>query len=510
MMAPAREWARKRRYHRAATDCGLGPPYRARAMSEEKVKRRELEAGLTPQRRELRALTRLAMPILLTNVCWMLVSLVDILMLGRWSSHAVAAALLAGVWIHLTQMLGMGLVMGIDPLVTQGFGARDRTTLGRALQRGILVALITSVPIIALRFWTAEFLEATRHFADWISGLDGSVAPDLPLDDVVGTATLDGPAERYALAQTFATPFFLVYIAFRQQLQGRGILRPALAVAAIANVVNFVANWFLIYELELGITGAGVATGFTRLFMCVLLLFIVARERLLRGAWVPWDAESFRVPEILKVVRIGLPVGLHFAFEIGAFGATTLLAGLIGVTATVAHGVAINLASMTFMIPLGIGLAATTRVGNLIGEERLDDAQVSSGVALWMGALSMAALGTILFLGRNTLPGFYVPDDIEAIGMAALILPIAAAFQVFDGIQVVGSGILRGMGRTLPAAVFNFIAWWILALPFAAYFVLLRDGDLTHVWWSLCLGLGVVAVLCAGWVRWRGPASLPR
>ena len=452
------------------------------------------------------------MPILLTNVCWMLVSLVDILMLGRWSSEAVAAALLAGVWVHLTQMLGMGLVMGIDPLVTQGFGARDRTTLGRALQRGIIVALITSVPIIALRFWTAEFLEATRVFADWISHLndDPARASEPALESIVGTASLDAPAERYALAQSFATPFFLVYIAFRQQLQGRGILRPALAVAAVANVVNFIANWALIYELELGITGAGIATGFTRLFMCVVLLIIVARKRLLRGAWVPWDAESFHLREIFKVVRIGIPVGLHFAFEIGAFGATTLLAGLIGVTATVAHGVAINLASMTFMIPLGIGLAATTRVGNLIGEKRFEDAQVSSGVALWMGALSMAALGAVLFLGRNTLPGLYVPDDLEAIRIAALILPIAAAFQVFDGIQVVGSGVLRGMGRTLPAAVFNFIAWWILALPFAAYFVLLKGGGLTHVWWSLALGLGVVAVLTAGWVRWRGPTSLQR
>ena len=479
------------------------------------VKRRELEAALSPRRRELRALTRLAMPILLTNVCWMMVSLVDILMLGRWSSEAVAAALLAGVWIHLTQMLGMGLVMGIDPLVTQGFGARDRATLGRALQRGILVALITSIPIIALRFWTAEFLQATRVFADWISHLNdvpGAATPAAKpaLDSIVGTAALDAPAERYALAQTFATPFFLVYIAFRQQLQGRGILRPALAVAAVANVVNFIANWALIYQFEMGITGAGIATGFTRMFMCVVLLIIVARKRLLRGAWVPWDAESFRLAEIFKVVRIGIPVGLHFAFEIGAFGATTLLAGLIGVTATVAHGVAINLASMTFMIPLGIGLAATTRVGNLIGEKRFEDAQTSSGVALWMGALSMAALGAVLFLGRNALPALYVPDDMEAIGIAALILPIAAAFQIFDGIQVVGSGVLRGMGRTLPAAVFNFIAWWILALPFAAYFVLLADGGLSHVWWSLCLGLGVVAVLTAGWVRWRGPASLPR
>lgn len=464
--------------------------------------------NLSPRKREAGILTRLAMPILLTNVFWMLVHVTDLLMLGRWSSDAVAGALLAGVWVHLTQMLGMGLVMGIDPLVTQGFGARNREVLGRSLQRGIIVALLAAIPTVALRFMTAEFLEATRQLAGWIAGHKADLTAGAALDSVIGSSALDADAERYALAQTFATPFFFVFIAFRQQLQGRGILRPALAVAAVANIFNLLANWLLIFKLEWGITGAGVATGFTRVFMCVALLYLVHNKRLLRGAWIPWDRESFRPKAVLAVIRVGLPVGLHFAFEVGAFGATTLLAGLIGVTATVAHGVAINLASMTFMIPLGIGLAATTRIGNLVGEKRFDDAQTSAGIALWMGGLSMAALGGVLYIGRDVLPALYVPKDLEAIRIAALILPIAAAFQVFDGIQVVASGVLRGMGRTVPAAVFNFIAWWIIALPFAAYFVLLRDGDLTHVWWSLCIGLGVVAVLSAAWVRWRGPAHM--
>ena len=464
-------------------------------------------------KREFRALSRLAMPILLTNVCWMLVSVVDVMMLGRWSSEAFAAALLAGVWIHLTQMLGMGLVMGIDPLVTQAYGARDRAALGRSLQRGIIVALIASIPIVVLRFFTAEFLAATRVFAQWI--VDGGAESAIEsgrssegLKDVIGSPELEAPAERYALAQTFATPFFMIYIAFRQQLQGRGILKPALAVAAIANLVNFAFNYVLIFGLGWGITWAGVATGLTRVFMCIALVWFVRRHRLLRGAWIPWDRESWSLRAILNVVKIGLPVGLHFAFEVGAFGATTLLAGLIGVTATVAHGVAINLASMTFMVPLGIGIAATTRVGNLIGEGRHQDAQRSASVAMWMGALSMAVLGAVLFVGRVGLPLLYVPKDIEAVRLAGLVLPIAAAFQIFDGLQVVGSGVLRGMGRTVPAAVFNFLAWWIIALPLAAYFVLVRNQGLEHVWWSLCLGLGVVAVLMVLWVRTRGPASM--
>ena len=133
---------------------------------------------------------------------------------------------------------------------------------------------------------------------------------------------------------------------------------------------------------------------------------------------------------------------------------------------------------------------------------------MSAGVALWLGAISMAILGAALFIGRGVLPALYVPDDAEAIRMAALILPIAAAFQIFDGIQVVGSGVLRGMGRTLPAAIFNFIAWWVLALPVAFWLVQTRGGGLVSVWWSLAGGLGVVAVMMVIWVRAFGPRSV--
>ena len=451
-------------------------------------------------------LCRLSLPILLTNVCWMTIGLVDLVMLGRWSSEAVAAAMLAGVWVHLTQIAGMGLVMGIDPIVTQGHGARDREALGRALQRGILVALLASAPIVGLRFFTAELIHATCSFAEWVAGSDRlGVSGGI---DVESAARLAEPGERYALSQSFATPFFLVYIAFRQQLQGRGILRPALAVAVAANLVNAAVNWLMIFELGWGITGAGIATGLTRTFMCLAIVWIVRRKRLLRGAWVRWDRASRSLGGILRVLRYGIPVALHLGLEMGAFGATTFLAGMLGVQATVAHGVVINLASMSFMVPLGIGLAATTRIGNLIGERRYSDAQSSAQLALALSAVTMAALGVGLFLGREWLPAMYIPDDPGALALAAAILPIAAAFQIVDGLQVVGSGILRGMGRTIPPAVFNFVAWWVLALPLAAWFVLRRGGDLVEVWWSLALGLGVVAVLVVAWVVRRGPSSL--
>ncbi|MEL6712636.1 MAG: MATE family efflux transporter [Planctomycetota bacterium] len=459
-------------------------------------------------RNEARRLGRLAAPIVFANLAWMTIGTVDLAMLGRVSPDAVAAASLGNVWVHLTQMLGMGLVMGMDPEVTQGHGARDRRLLGHALQRGIVIGLLVAVPVVILRAYTAEFLLAARDFAVWLGergGLTDEARAALELDRF---AELAQPAERYALAQSFAAPFFLIFIALRQYLQGRGIVRPALYVALLGNVVNAAANGVLIFGLDLGLLGAGIATGVTRTFMAALLAWIVVRLGLLRGGWVPWERAALRPGPLLRTIRCGLPIGLHFAFEVGAFGTTTLLAGLLGVTATVAHTVSINVASVTFMIPLGIALAATTRIGNLVGERRYDDAQLSSRVALFLGAGVMAGLGALLFLLREQLPLLYT-DEAAIVALAASVLPLAAAFQVFDGLQVVGGGILRGMGSTTPPAVFNFIAWWLLALPLAAWWVVGRgDGDLVDVWIALTVGLGVVAALTVAWVRWRGPAHL--
>lgn len=456
-------------------------------------------------RQESGRLARLATPIVLTNILWMLVGTVDIAMLGRYGDDALAAASVAGVWVHLTQMFGMGLVMGMDPMVTQAHGARDREALGRALQRGLVVALLAAGPVIVMRFFTAEFLMGVRHVARRIAGPDA--ASTLSALDLDTLERLAGPAEDYALMQSFGTPFFLAFIALRQFLQGRGILRPALIVTVLANLFNAAGNWLLIFEADLGLRGAGIATGATRIFMALALFEVARRARLLRGAWVPWDAESLRWHGVARTLRYGLPVALHFMFEMGAFGATTLLAGCLGVVATVAHAACINLASMTFMIPLGIGLAATTRVGNLVGERRFERAQRSAHLALWLAAGTMALLGVVLFLGRGLFPRLYTTDP-AALALAASVLPIAALFQVSDGLQVAGAGILRGMGSTTPPAVFNLVGWWLIALPVAAWLVLRRDGDLEEIWWALLLGLGAVAVPVCWWVRYRGPASL--
>lgn len=448
-------------------------------------------------RAESRVLARLAWPIVLTNLGWMMLGTVDTIMLGWLSKEALAASLLGNVWVHFTQIAAMGVIMGMDPLVTQGHGARDRSKLALALQRGLVLGAVLSVPLVLSRFYTADVLELFRQLAERIGGPEAAAGFD---------PAIARDAHRYALAQAAAEPFFLAYIAQRQYLQGRGILRPALIVTAVAIAMNAGLNQLFIFELGYGIVGAGAATALTRMFLAIGVFVAIRRYELHRAAWVPWSRAS--VQRLGEILRYGLPVGAHFALEVGAFGISTLIAGLLGVVATAAHGIAINLASVTFMLPMGVSLAAVTRVGNLIGEGRPTWAQRSAWLAIAMGAGLMACMALVLLALRNLVPRLY-SSDLDVIAATAVVLPIAAAFQVFDGVQVVGGGVLRGMGRTVPPAVFNFVAWYVVGLPLAWYWAVTCGYGLTGLWWALALGLASVALLLVAWIHRFGPASWP-
>ena len=435
-------------------------------------------------RAETGVLARLAGPIALTNLGWIMLGTVDTVMLGRLSKEALAAAGIGNVWIGVTQIAAMGVVMGMDPLVTQGHGARDTRMLGLALQRALVLAAILSLPLVLSRFFTEDILALYRSFAEALGG--------------------PAAAQAYAVAQAAAEPFFLAYIAQKQYLQGRGILRPALVITVIAIALNAILNQLFIFDLGYGIVGAGVATAITRVFLAVGILWTIRRFELHRGAWLPWSRDALR--GLGALLRVGLPVGVHFAAEMGAFGISTLFAGLLGVVPAAAHIIAINIASVTFMVPLGVSLAAVTRVGNLLGEGRPRAARQSAWIALAMGAGTMACAGLTLLALRAPIVGLYT-EDAAVLAAAMAVLPIAAAFQVFDGIQVVGGGVLRGMGRTTPPAVFNFVAGYLVGLPLAWFWAVEQQRGLAGLWWALAVGLAGVAALLVLWIARFGPGA---
>ena len=435
---------------------------------------------------ELRPLARLAGPIVLSQVGSHLMVAVDTAMIGHASSKALTASGIASVWLTGTSMLAYGVLHGMDPIVTQAHGAGDDERAHLALRRGVVVALLVGLLLALVWSVTGPALRV-------LGGQDPEIA---------------AMAHRYALAQLPTVPFGMLFIALRQYLQGRGVLRPMVWAAVWGNLFNAAANGILIYGglgiPALGLTGAGIATGLTRLVMFLLVLGHAHGHPLMPDRWWPRTRRAFEAGPLWQLIRIGVPVGVQMGLEVWAFGLSTLMAGWLGVTAGAAHMVALNLASLSFMVPLGVSMAATTRVGNLLGAGEPARAQRAAWTAMATGATCMAVSGMTFLLARTTIPRIYSSDP-EVLAAAAAILPIAAAFQVVDGIQVTGAGVLRGMGNTRPAALFNLLGYWILGLPLGWWLAFEGGQGLAGVWWGLALGLLVVAVCLVAWIRRRGP-----
>jgi MATE family multidrug resistance protein len=436
----------------------------------------------------LRRLLALALPSTIAQLGAMLLMVVDVLMLGRVSVEALDSASLGRVWALGTMVAGMGLVFGIDPVATQAWGSGNRRRYEGALGSGIAVALLTSVPIGALWLLTGPSLRLLGQEPQLTAG-----------------------ATQFVLAQLPGLPFLLVFIAAKQYLQAQGSVLPAMWVTLVGNALNVGLNWLLIFGRgglpALGVFGSGIATSITHAFLAAALLLWM-RWRGEPGDWRGAWQRGRRRRELVELVGYGWPVATQLLLEVWTFQVATLLAGRLGAVALAAHTAAISLASVTFTVPFGVSLAAVVRVGNLVGARARRDAQRAAWVALGAGAgvMSVSALG--FWVGRHELPKLFSAEP-AVIAAAAAILPIAAAFQVFDGLQVVGCGVLRGMGQTRPAALFNVVGYYGLALPLAWWLGFRMRLGLSGIWWGLALGLASVALLLLVYIRRYGPATLP-
>jgi MATE family multidrug resistance protein len=439
---------------------------------------------------EARRLASLALPVALAQLAIMGMGFVDLVVVGRVSVEAFAAVAIANPWQYGTLLFANGILMGLDPLVSQAHGAREGERAARALQQGIVLALLMSPWVILAWTQTEEVLLGL--------GQDPALARQ---------------AERFLLVQIPSVPFFLVYAALRQYLQGREIVRPVLWVVLLGNVVNALANWVLVFghwgAPALGLVGSGLATSLTRIAMFGAGLWLVLAFRLHEGAWVPWSRRAFEGAGLRALVAIGFPIAIQMSLEMWAFSGSNFIAGGLGAEAVAAHSLVMNLASITFMVPLGIAQGTAVRVGNLIGAGDLAQAQRAAWLGIGMGALFMTLSAVGFVAGREVLPRLYTPEAV-VIAAAAAILPIAGAFQVFDGTQSVASGVLRAMGRPGPAAAFNLVGYWLIALPIGGWLALRTDAGLPGLWWGLCAGLVVVAIGLVLLIWRRGPTLARR
>jgi MATE family multidrug resistance protein len=474
-------------------------------------------------RREVRASVQLALPVVAVQVGLMLMGTVDTAMLGHFSARALAAGAIGHIISFTLLMFGAGLLAALDPLITQAFGAGRHDAVGAHMRRGLVLATVIAVPISLAMVNLAPLL---RRMGE-PSG-------------VVVDATLYA---RYLIAGTLP---YLLFLVLRQTLQAMSVVAPALRAIVAANLVNALTNYALIFGHwglpSLGAAGSACATAAARWIMFFWLLAEArrplgrlfdrpapltpagpeaappppaspraeppARQRFRDAAAGRAAREPAALRHYTLLLRIGLPIAAHNTLELSLFMVAGLLIGRFGTAPLAGHQIALLLASLSFMLPLGISGAATTRVGNAIGRGDMPGARRTAAVCLGLGAGVMTLFAAAFALAPHALAAIFT-DDPEVIAAAASLLPIAALFQVLDGTQVVSAGILRGGADTAFPAVSALAGYWLLGLPLGYWMAFHLGFRSRGLWWGITVGLAVVATLLVARIafRFRGHIS---
>jgi MATE family multidrug resistance protein len=445
---------------------------------------------MSPWGRELRALVRFAAPATAIQLAMMGMGVADVVMVGRASAANLAALSIGNFFAFGMMGFGLGTLMALDPIVSQAVGARDEVGVARGLQRGLVLALVLSMPIVLL-------MMLARPVMVLMQLSDG--------EEVIPLATA------YTWVSMLSVPAFLGFVAVRHTLQAMHLLRHLLLVALIANVANVALNWALVWGNAgfpaLGAEGCAWATVVCRWLMFLGLVAVAWRHL---GPYLrPWRRDALAALPLLRMLRLGLPVGLQVGAEISAFGFVALVLGKLGAETVAGHQVALNLASLAFMVPLGLSMGAAVRVGNAIGGGRPAEARLAAIVAQVAGCAFMACAGTLFLAVPEALARLYT-GEAAVVAVAATLLPIAALFQVFDGLQVVCSGILRGVGDTVFPLAIYLVGFWLVAIPLGLTLCFTFEGGATGMWWGLVAGLAAVSIAAALRVRVRLARALER
>ena len=414
---------------------------------------------------------RLAIPVVTVQVGMMAMGVVDTLMVGHISAQALAAVALGNLYFFSLAVFAMGTLMVLDPVVAQAVGARDQPAIARALQRGVIMAVLLTVPAAGM------LTVAAPVFA--LAGQPGEVVP---------------LAAGYAIRSVPGVLPFLLFIVLRQTLQSMRRTAPIVAAIVGANLVNAGLNWVFIFGHlglpAMGVLGSAWATSISR-GLLVLVLWLAARRELAPFLY-PIDSRVWQGMPLRRMLRLGLPIGAQHLLEFGAFALVALMMGWMGTVQMAGHQIAINLAALTFMVPLGVGDAASVLVGQAVGRADAEATRGAARAALVSGACFMALTGTLFLTFPHALAQLYTREG-QVIAIAAALIPIAGVFQIFDGLQVVAAGVLRGVGDTRGPMLINLLGYWCLGLPVSVYLgFVLRLGPV-GLWWGLVLGLAVVA-----------------
>lgn len=417
----------------------------------------------------------LAYPVMLSQLGQVSVGVADSMMVGRLGALPLAAASLGNSIFFVLMMFGIGISMGITPLISIADGKGKTKRISRLFSHGLWINIVTSILLTIIVLGLSQGL----HFLN-------------QPDEVVVLAI------PYLLIITASLLPMMIFQTFKQMAEGLSQTKQAMYITILCNLVNVFLNWVLIWGYlgapGLGLNGAGWATLISRVLMMVMMGGYILYSQRYKIYNLNFSIRNASFPMISRILKIGIPTGFQFIFEVSAFSAAAIMMGWIGVNALAGHQIALNLASISYMMATGLATAGMIRVSNQIGKGNIK-AMREAGMVVFGMVIAFMFLAAILFItARYYLPTLYI-DDPEVIALSASLLIIAGLFQLSDGVQVVGLGVLRGMEDVKIPTFVTLMAYWVLGLPLG-YLLAFEFGFAEKgIWYGLLIGLSITAVM---------------
>ena len=417
----------------------------------------------------------LAIPVIFSQLGQVTVNLADNMMVGHVGTTELAAASFAINIFHIGMLFGLGITIGLTPLVGQSFSTRNKRNTAGWFKNGALVYFVASIVL-------STVMSALVLFMDRMGQSDEVVQKAIP----------------YYLIQVSSLVPLMLFFTVKQFFEGIGNTKIAMIITIGANLLNIGLNYILIYGKmgfpSLGLNGAGYATLISRIIMPIVFVLIILKQKKFKGYLTEALHSGFDKLKIKRIISIGLPIGMQMVIEILAFSLGAIMLGWISKESLAGHQIAISMAAMTYMISFGLASGTTIRVSHAFGEHDLKEVKHAVYASLHMVIAFMSLMGILFILLRNQVP-FLFTSDPDVIKVAAGLLIVGAFFQIFDGIQVVLLGALRGIADVRIPMFMAFFSYIVVSLPISYLLAFVFNFGYSGVWIGFVFGLSTAAIL---------------
>lgn len=417
----------------------------------------------------------LAYPVMLSHLGQVTVQVADNMMVGRLGKEPLAGASFANSIFMVFLVMGIGMSFAITPLTAQADGEKNVPKLTEILKHGFLVNVVFGILLTAI-------LLSSENMLWYFNQPEIVVELAIPYLFVISVSLIP----------------FMAFQAFRQFADGLGFTKQSMYITIAGNLLNIVLNYIFIFGKfgvePMGLYGAGLATLISRIIMALLMIAFIYFNKRFSQYWEVFEIGNLSLGLIKENLRLGFPMAFQFTFEVSTFSLAAIMIGWIGTSALAAHQIAINMASITYMVALGISSAATIRVANQLGRKDFKTLRNAALTCFIMAIALMSITGIFFIVGRDYLPILYI-DDAEVIAQASILLIVAGLFQLSDGIQVIGLGALRGMSDVKIPTLITLVAYWVIGLPLGYIIGFTFDQGALGVWYGLLAGLTIAAIL---------------